>query len=188
MTTGVEPLTFTYEWDFSEHAHLASYLTREYFNRRGWRLTGLLVLACVVGGTGLATAYAHGGPADALIAMSPWLLLIVLWVVFMLYGAGWINAWQVRRQDPSVTAPLTYVLTHSGLHVTARTVDVEVKWSGMHKVRERPGGFLFYYNRRCAYQLPKRAIGSAEQVNAVREFIRHHLPAGTQFVGVTPVH
>jgi YcxB-like protein len=186
MPASADALTFTFEWNFREHARLSSFLTREYFTRRPWRIAGAVALVLVLGSVLLEMAASKAGPTAALIGLTPWLVFLVLWLGFFLYGVGWVSAWQVRRQDPSIREPFTYALTDRGLHVKAHNVDVEVQWPGIYKVRERPDAFLFYYNVRCAYQLPKRAIGPSDQLRAVRDFIRAHLPSSTPFLGSAP--
>lgn len=42
--------------------------------------------------------------------------------------------------------------------------------------------FLFYYNSRTAYFLPKRAIGPGSEIEALRGWIRLRLPAGVEYL------
>ena len=57
-----------------------------------------------------------------------------------------------------------------------RTLNAELKWAGMNRVRETPDMFLFYYSRRTAYFLPKRVVGTADDWSGLADWIRTRLP------------
>ena len=182
MSESEQLLSFTFHWDFGEHARLTNFLTREYFSRGVWKFVGWGLLLLFVAGILFTILGALAGATRAALETAPWLVLIALWVWLLRRGTGWLQAWQVRRSDPNVKSPFTYQLADSGLQVKTRTADLELKWEGMYRVRERPEGFMFYYNARCAYQLPKRAVGGDDALRAVRSYIRSHLPPGVEFL------
>ena len=64
-----------------------------------------------------------------------------------------------------------------------RTINTELKWGGMNRVRETPEMFLFYYSRRTAYFLPKRAVTRADGPAGLAEWIRSRLPDGVAYIG-----
>ena len=75
-------------------------------------------------------------------------------------------------------------LNDSGLHIGMRTLNAHLKWSGMHSVRETRTMFLFHYSKRTAYFLPKRAVGSVEEVRDLVVWIRERLPAEVPFTAL----
>ena len=58
-----------------------------------------------------------------------------------------------------------------------KAADTRLKWEGLHKVRETPDLFMFYYSPRIAYYLPKRALGDPTEVDQVRSLIQARLPS-----------
>jgi hypothetical protein len=181
MDADTSTLTFKFDWKLAEHARFATFLNREYYSRGIWRFVAWGLILLVAASLLLGLVLALTGDISALIQLSPWIILIVLWLWFFRSGAGWVQAWQTRRHDPNVCHPFTHTLTPSGLHIKTETAEVELKWSGLHKVRERPLFFAFYYSKRCAYQLPKRAVGDDAAIAAVREYVRAHLPTNVQY-------
>jgi hypothetical protein len=53
----------------------------------------------------------------------------------------------------------------------------------MHKVRETPDMFMFYYSQRFAYYLPKRALDSGDEADRLRTWIREQLPPAVRYEG-----
>jgi hypothetical protein len=150
-------------------------LLREQFGAWYWQVTGWLFLLLLSGSLIFAVVVSQDRPA-VLIALVPWLLLILLWLSFARWGTGWLQAWNAKRLDPNTAHPFEHVLAESGIQVHAHTTSTDLKWIGVYKVMEMPDLFLFYYNKRCAHYLPKRAIASAAELQAVRAFIRAHVP------------
>jgi hypothetical protein len=52
----------------------------------------------------------------------------------------------------------------------------------MHKVRETPDMFLFYYSKRLAYYLPKRVVEPPEVAAQLPQWIRAHLPPTVPYI------
>jgi hypothetical protein len=63
-----------------------------------------------------------------------------------------------------------------------RTLNAELKWAGMNRIRETPDMFLFYYSRRTAYFLPKRVVGPAADSAGLAEWIRTRLPSDVAYI------
>lgn len=173
--------TYTFEWRPGEHARVTSLLVREQFGsgvRRviKWGVVGVLILGAFVA---IASALS-GASAEALR-----LGVLVVAVSAMVLGfgriAGWIQAWQLKRHDPNVGHPITHCLDESGYHVATRTTDIDLRWSGLHKVRETPDWFMVYYSRRLAYYLPKRALTNPQEVAELRAWIRAQLPSDVSY-------
>jgi hypothetical protein len=168
-------LSFTWTWAARDHARVSNLLLREKFGTWYWRLAGWLTILLIVASMVIAVLFTRDRPA-ALLSLTPWLILIALWLSFARWGSGWLQAWGAKRLDPNIAHPFEHILAEDALHIHAHTANTELKWSGVYKVTELPDLFLFYYNKRCAYYLPKRAFTSPDQVHAVRAFLRAHVP------------
>jgi hypothetical protein len=177
-----EARAYTFDWRADEHAGVTSLLVREQFGsgiRRvmKWGVVIILVLGAVVAmATAIAGSLAEAMPLGALV--------IAVAALVLAFGrlAGWIQAWQLKRHDPNVAHPITHSLDESGYHVSTRTTDLDIKWGGVHKVRETPELFMFYYSSRLAYYLPKRALPNPEEVAELRAWVRAQLPPEVAYV------
>lgn len=181
-TTSSEARAYTFDWRADEHARVTSLLVREQFGtgvRRvmKWGVVVVLVLGTVVA---IATAIA-GSLAEALPLSS---LIIAVAALILAFGrlAGWIQAWQLKRHDPNVAHPITHSLDATGFHVRLRTTDIDLRWDGLHRVRETPDWFMFYYSSRLAYYLPKRALPGPEEVAELRAWVQTQLPSEVPYV------
>lgn len=157
-------MTFTFDWQPKEHAQVVNLLQRELFQSGVWRLLKWFVLVVFGFGVVTVTVGLLTGAITTALQLAPWVVLIALWIAFFWQMTGRLQARAVRRNDPNVAHPFTYALDENGLHMSMKTTDLQLRWSGMAKVRETPELFLFYYNKRCAYFLPKRAIALPNDV------------------------
>ncbi len=180
MTTDLR--SYTFDWRRDEHARVTSLLFREQLRSGIWRLGKWIIALVVILGAMLCVATAMLGDLASTLRLAP--LLVIVGGLTLAFPAliGRLQAWRVQRNDPNVGHPFTHMLDHSGLHVGMRTVNAELKWSGMYMVRETPDMFLFYYNRRTAYFLPKRALGSLEESAGLAQWIRTQLPSSVPYV------
>jgi hypothetical protein len=177
-----DPRAYTFDWRPDEHVRVTSLLVREQFSsgiRRAlkWGVVVVLVLGAVVAmATALSGSLAEAMPLGALV--------IAVAALVLAFGrlAGWIQAWQLKRTDPNVAHPITHSLDESGYHVSSRTTDVDLKWEGLHKVRETNDLLMFYYSSRLAYYLPKRALPSPEEVSELRAWVQAQLPPEVAYV------
>jgi hypothetical protein len=167
-----DPRAYTFDWRADEHARVTSLLVREQFDtgfRRAmkWGVVIILVLGAFVAvATAIAGSLAEAMPLGALV----------------IAVAALVLAWQLKRTDPNVAHPITHSLDESGYHVSSRTTDVDLKWEGLHKVRETTDLFMFYYSSRLAYYLPKRALPNPEEVAELRAWVRARLPLEVAYV------
>lgn len=136
-------LSFTFDWRPSEHARVTSLLIREQFSSGIWRILKWAVvlvlvlsaiLTIVAAGAGDLTSTAQLGPLTLLVSGLTWKLPIL---------TGRLQAWRIQRSDPNVAHPITHTFDDSGLHIGMRTINTELKWEGMNRVRETPEMFLF---------------------------------------------
>jgi hypothetical protein len=178
-----DTLTFTFDWQARDHIMVSRLLTREMF-ATGWPRVGkwLFVALIVALGLGAILLVIQGNYPTA-ISAAPWIVLMVFWLFFFDRIAPWLQARRFRRHDPNAAYPFTHTLGPDGLGVSTHTADLALKWAGLVKVRETPDLFMFYYNKRCAYYLPKRAISGGESgLEALRSWVRSHISADTPYV------
>ena len=177
--------SYTFDWRPEEHGRVTSLLVREQFGSGIRRVMKWGVLGVVILGALVASATAVSvSTTDPITFATVGLLVIAVTALVLGFGrlAGWIQAWQLKRHDPNVAHPITHFLDESGYHVTTRTTDIDLRWDGLHKVRETPEWFMFYYSRRLAYYLPKRALASREEAAELRTWIRAQLPPEVSYV------
>jgi hypothetical protein len=177
-----EGRTYTFDWRPKEHAQVTRLLVREHFGSGIWRVAKWAVIGIVALAALLTVAlFALGDPASAM-RLAP--LVILLAVLLFFFGSitGWLRARQVQRHDPNTRHPLTHILDEAGFHVRSHTANVDLRWDGLHKVRETPDLFLFYYSARLAYYLPKRALDGEAEAERLQAWIRAQLPPHVPYI------
>jgi hypothetical protein len=163
--------TFRFQWDMGEYIRAARAVTRHLQGNRFRIVFGVLpVLASIA--LAAAVISPSEGRLERLAAIVPWLLVLGLWFLFLLWGVPYLNAWQFKRHDPSAKTEMFRVIENEGIQSGTGLSRVALKWEGIGRVIETPEFFLFYYNPRCAHYLPKRTIAGPEELEAVRDFIR----------------
>jgi hypothetical protein len=174
--------TYTFDWRRREHVHVTSLLVREQFSSGIWRAVKWAVIAVLLVAATVAIGSALLGDLASAMLLAPW--LIVAGALVLAFGrlTGGIHTWRVARHDPNVAHPLTHTLDESRLHISMHTASFDLKWSGLHHIRETPDLFMFYYSKRVAYYLPKRALTGPEEIDALGAWIRTQLPAGVEYV------
>lgn len=174
--------SYTFDWQPKEHAQVTRLLVREHFGSGIWRLAKWIVIGIVALAALLTVALiVLGDPAPAM-RLAP--LVILLTVLLSSFGSitGWLRARQVQRHDPNTRHPLNHTLDEAGFHARSYTANVDLRWDGLHKVRETPDLFLFYYSARLAYYLPKRALGGEAEAERLRAWIRAQLPPDVLYI------
>ena len=176
------PLSFTFDWRPGEHAHVTSLLVREQFSSGLWRVLKWTVVLVLILSATLTITAAAAGDLNSAMQLGPLALVVsgLTWKLPILTGR--LQAWRVRRSDPNVAHPITHTLDDSGLHIGMRTLNAELKWAGMNRVRETSDMFLFYYSRRTAYFLPKRVVGTADDWSGLADWIRTRLPPDVVYI------
>ncbi len=100
----------------------------------------------------------------------PWLVLTIFWITFFPFMQRRASRTLASR-DASVIGPQERSIDAVGFHSRGNGVSLDVPWHAMARVVETDRLFLFFYNKRCAYYLPKRVL-TPEQVTVVRELAR----------------
>lgn len=169
-------LSYTFTWDRKEFARFYRQLVRHA------RLSGFAKLATrlfplLIAFTTLDTAYvAATRGIGAASGMIPWALVLLFWLgLFRLFTPG-IVARQWEKQNCCVAHPMTRSLADDGLRVHCSMRDMKLAWPGIRRVVETKEFLIFFQTDRCAHYLPKRAIGSADELQRVRDFLIRHTP------------
>lgn len=179
-------VTTTYDFDPKEHYQAARAVTRlTWFRWLPWLAGGFMVLFALVD-----VVVPGWGDADALslfIEASPYLLVGAFWIALIPWSQR-RAARKLSKRDPSVRGPQERSVDAVGYHSLGNGVRVEVPWHAMARAVETDRFFLFFYNKQCAYYIPKRALSDA-QCAEVRTLMRaagmESVPSSTS---ATPAH
>lgn len=77
------------------------------------------------------------------------------------------------RDEPSVRGEQTRIMSSVGLEVRGSNYLPQFTWSDILRTVETPEFFLFFYNRRAAQYIPKRALQEPD-VRALRDIVQAH--------------
>lgn len=162
-------VTTTYEFDPREHYKAARAVTRlTWFRWVPWIAVGITLLLVLV-----EVILPHWGEFDAweiFLTSLPWLLLGVFWIALLPWSQRRAARKLVKR-DPSVRGPQERSVDATGFHSLGNGVRLDVPWHAMARAVETDQFFLFFYNKQCAYYVPKRAL-SDSQCAEVRTLMR----------------
>jgi hypothetical protein len=109
-----------------------------------------------------------------------WRDLQLLGIVALLLGslqllAPIIQRWQIRRsyaEMPTAREAQVFHISGAGLKMSAGTASTTIGWDVVLEARETREFFLFFFAKRRAYYLPKRAVGGAEDQRILRDSLR----------------
>ena len=165
-------------WDFNEHLRALRAVSAIVLRRRPWLRAfrigfPLLLIALVFGPAWLRGELELN--SVFLFSALPWLLLLVLWVGFMRWGEFYLAARRTRRLDPSAKGTLTRTISEDGFRIDGTGQSGELRWEGIHSVVETTDFVLVFYNRLCAYYVPKRLIPAPGELQALRSLCRAKL-------------
>lgn len=116
----------------------------------------------------------------SLITGDSWRDLRLLGIVALLLGslqllAPIIQRWQVRRsyaEMPTARSMQVYHFSDAGLQMSAGAASTTIGWDVVLEARETREFFLFFFAKRRAYYLPKRAVGDAAEQRHLRDLLR----------------
>ena len=98
------------------------------------------------------------------------MLVILAWLALVRWGMPHLSArTYARNHRACIPHDQIHVVSHEGIQAQCQTSDVKIQWNGISRVLETPEFFLFFTTPQCAFKVPKRAIPTAEQVEAVRQ-------------------
>ena len=145
----------------------------------------------------------------AWVAWAIWPLLLALAVFYLTSGVPWQNLWllglgalflltlqsltpwiqrrQLKRayaETPNLRGPQAYQFSDAGVAITGGAATTTLGWDSFVEVAETEEFFLFFYSKRGAYYVPKRAVGKEIYQRALRALLRAKL--GTRAAGLNP--
>ena len=108
-----------------------------------------------------------------------WLLGIAVGIVG---GLQLLAPWSQRRalrrlytETPGLSGPQVYTFTYDGLTIVAGPTTLTLGWPSIIEADETAESFLLFYNKQCAYYIPKRAVGGALAERELRMLLRERL-------------
>jgi hypothetical protein len=104
---------------------------------------------------------------------APWIILAVFYLALMprLQKQAALKA---QTNDPSLRGLQRRAVTEEGLEISGANFEQAITWSDLVRAVETPEFFLFFYNKRCAHFVPKRALSEAG-VQRVRSLIAERM-------------
>jgi len=111
--------------------------------------------------------------------------LRLLGVVALVMAAGQLLAplRQRRRyrrlyaETPGLRGPQVYRFSSDGVVMSGAAAATTLGWDAIIEADESDDVFLFFFNKKCAYYLPKRVVGGATAESELRQLLRMHLGA-----------
>jgi hypothetical protein len=111
-------------------------------------------------------------PAGVVVNGGPW-LVIGAFYLSMPWVMARILARRALRDDPSVRGEQTRSVSSDGVEVRGSNYGQQFTWADIVRTVETPEFFLFFYNRRAAQYVPKRAVDGAD-AQVIRDLIQTH--------------
>ena len=176
------PIVADVDWRFAECARACGEIAK-------YRITGHLgrmmrgaftvIIASVLILTTLLAFRSDIDRSAYLSAMTPWSLILVVFLVFRFGGAAWLSAWQIRRNNPNMVAGMRHTISSVAYEIRCGQVESTAQWGGLLKLVETKAFFLSFPVKHGAYYLPKRVL-TQEQCAAIRSIMQQQ--AGDRFV------
>jgi hypothetical protein len=152
-------------------------------------LDALRVVRRRLGSPRLAPVFFLGGPAlivvmsllagrslkHALIANVFWIVLGPLMLFLGLPLATRRTVRSLAKGNPAATSPQLYRFTDTGFEERECPVEVSIAWPAITDAVETKALLLLFTGRTTAYIVPRRALVSAGELEAVRALLRERL-------------
>ncbi len=170
-----------FDFDAREAYRAARAVTRltplRYFS---WVLAALAV--CLFAWT-VIPAWGKADTFSLLLSGLPYLVLAVFWL-FLLPLSQRRATRKMPDRDASLRGPQAREIDAVGYHSRGNGVALDVPWHAMARGVETAEFFLFFYNKQCAYYLPKRTLSEAQAVE-VRSLMHSALGQRARVMGAT---
>jgi hypothetical protein len=115
-------------------------------------------------------------PMGILLNGGPWILISGFYL-FLLPLMLRSVARRATREEPALRGEQARILSADGLEARGHNFLQRLPWADIRRSVETPEFFLFFYNRRQAYYVPKRSL-SEPDIATVRAIIQSHAPVG----------
>jgi hypothetical protein len=151
-------MTFTFTLTRQAHVHAAQDVTRRTLAHKVlWGVFG--VLAVLVA---LLAAFSEQGPANALAASGPYLIVYLLILLLGLPLAQWWTVGQMHRHNRALRDPQTFEFTPEFLIMRGPLFNAQLRWEAIYKVVETRRTILFYVSKGTAHFIPKNIIPTSD--------------------------
>ena len=164
-----------FDWQPGEHAEVSQILAKSQFKAISWRLLKWGIVTVVAAWLVLVVVGLFlGGGATLFFAGLPWLLFVGFWYWLLTRGFAMSAGRRAIGLNVDMDYPMTHRFSEAGLRIEGFASTLELRWDGMVKASEEDGFFLFFWNPKCAYYTPKRAM-SLDAKNRLRALAERHL-------------
>jgi hypothetical protein len=160
---------YSFTWTPAEYVRACHAITRHV---RGAASPLLMFVVFALIGF-VAIPFATGTPYASVLMFSI-VAFVLLLAAYSYWGAPWLRARRVLREDPCANEAVRHIVSADGFSVRTRSVAVDVKWDHISQVVETPEFILVYFSKRAAYFTPKRVIPDAN-IQPLRTFFRQTL-------------
>jgi hypothetical protein len=109
-------------------------------------------------------------PWRAFLNVLPWLLLGAFYLSLMPMMAR-AAARKALQNDPALRGTQVRTVDGEGVHIIGAGFRQDLRWTDLVKVVETDEFFLFFFNKRQAHYVPKRALDAAD-IDEVRMLVR----------------
>ena len=163
-------LAFSFRPTPAEHARVSMLMLR----RKRWYRIFVAIIVLVVVALVILQALLGVSAAEIAATVLPYALILGLVVA----GLPYIQQWQlcgVYRHTRTLQQEHTHEFSPEGFRTQNPLANTLVRWDAFVEVLETKEFMLLYISRSMAYYLPKRAIGTAEELTRLRSFLRTNL-------------
>ena len=161
----------TYEFDSAEHYRALRAMFR--FNRARWLIPVLgIAMPAVAIWAFVIRVWERLSPLGVLVNGLPWVFIgaFYLALVPLMYRS---MARRATRDDPSLRGTQIRALSEAGFEARGAGFSQQLAWTDIVRAEETKEFFLFFYNRRAAYYIPKRCLQTGDEA-ALRSLIADH--------------
>jgi hypothetical protein len=169
----------TATFDFDQQEYYRGIRAVQAHNPYRWVIpvAGIIVPAVMIW-LAIGDSWQRIGPWLAFQNALPWLLLGAFYLTMMPLMAR-AAAKKALENDPSLRGPQTRIVDEGGVHIVGAGFRQDLRWTDLVKAVETEEFFLFFYNKRQAHFVPKRALAPAS-VAVVRGLIGSHKGAASR--------
>jgi hypothetical protein len=128
---------------------------------------GFWLALCLIGVVSLMAIVAAHDSITNLVALLPWLVLLVFWFALLRWLNPWLSARSWAKRHPEGHRDVTYRFAADGMEAESHAGSSVTRWYVIKRVIETDEFLLLYLTWQCAIYLPKRAL-SPEQYAAIR--------------------
>ena len=86
-------------------------------------IIGVLILTTVLAFT------SDVGAVTYLATMAPWILLLLILLGLRFGGAGWLGAWEIRRNNPNMVSGMRHSISLTYYRVRCGQIESAIQWS-----------------------------------------------------------